>query len=74
MYTVYIRMHDDPVSIYEYWSEKLIGCFVADIDDCVGVNCNDGVCVDGIAEYECNCNKGYTGDHCQTGNYITTPK
>ena len=34
------------------------------IDNCVGVNCNEnGVCVDGIG---CNCNPGFTGELCQT--------
>ena len=39
-----------------------------DIDDCVNNTCqNGGSCVDGINNFTCNCLKGYTGSHCQTG-------
>ena len=35
------------------------------IDDCVGVNCNgNGVCVDGIGSFSCNCNPGIIGELC----------
>ena len=40
---------------------------LADIDECEGVECDKGVCVDGLAMYDCVCDPGYTGDHCQTG-------
>ena len=45
--------------------------FCLDIDDCAGVSCNNGTCVDGVNEYTCNCNSGYTGEHCNTGNIVT---
>ena len=39
-----------------------------DINDCVNHTCqNGGSCVDGINNFTCNCLKGYTGSHCQTG-------
>ena len=31
---------------------------------------NGGSCVDGVNCYSCNCTAGYTGDHCQTGNFL----
>ena len=40
--------------------------FVADIDDCDGVDCNDGTCVDGINDWYCECDSGFTGDVCET--------
>ena len=39
------------------------------IDDCVGVNCNNGTCVDGISRYHCSCNLTYTGSHCEDVDY-----
>ena len=37
-------------------------------DKCKDVDCNAGVCEDGI----CNCNEGYTGDDCS--QYVTPTK
>ena len=39
------------------------------IDECVGVNCNNGTCVDGISSYHCSCNVNYTGSHCEDVDY-----
>ena len=40
----------------------------ADINDCVGVTCNNGgSCNDGLNLYTCQCIAGYTGTHCDTG-------
>ena len=43
---------------------------LTDIDDCPPQNpCgNGGTCVDGVNQYTCDCETGYTGDHCQDGN------
>ena len=41
-------------------------CLISvNIDECEGVNCNDGTCVDGIAEYTCSCDAGFEGDACE---------
>ena len=41
--------------------------FFSDIDDCAGKTCNEvGQCQDGINDYICQCNLGYTGKDCQT--------
>ena len=38
-----------------------------DIDDCAEIECkNGGDCVDGVNEYTCNCQSGYTGQLCET--------
>lgn len=49
--------------------------FPSDIDNCTCANhtCANGAsCVDRINSYSCNCTKGFTGVHCETGgNKIT---
>ena len=41
-----------------------------DIDDCVSHTCSyDGLCVDGVNSYTCNCSGGYTGEYCLTGRW-----
>jgi len=30
---------------------------------------NGGSCVDGVNNYSCNCLVGFTGGHCETGQY-----
>lgn len=38
-----------------------------DIDDCINVTCkNGGSCKDGINNYTCSCQLGYTGNWCET--------
>ena len=34
-------------------------------DDCVGVACVHGSCVDGANSYRCHCDAGYTGHLCE---------
>ena len=42
-----------------------------DIDDCVNHTCsNNGSCVDGVNHFSCNCTEGFTGDHCETGEFM----
>ena len=44
---------------------------VADEDDCVDVECyNGGTCIDGVSQFSCMCETGYTGNLCQSGVYI----
>ena len=41
---------------------------VADVDECSNKPCeNSGVCVDGIDDFTCQCQPGFTGKKCQTG-------
>ena len=45
--------------------------YCLDIDDCVGVNCqNGGACVDGVDSYSCTCGQGYAGTHCEIGTCL----
>ena len=39
-----------------------------DIDECSSSPCQfEGSCNDGVNGYDCTCEPGYTGVHCQTG-------
>ena len=39
-----------------------------DVDECQGQSCSlHGTCVDGVNSYTCNCDPGYTGADCETG-------
>lgn len=36
------------------------------VNDCEGDPCvNNGICVDGVNEYFCHCQQGYTGKFCE---------
>ena len=35
-----------------------------EVDDCIGVNCGNGRCVDGVDSFSCTCNPGFTGPNC----------
>ena len=42
------------------------------INECAGVNCSgNGVCVDGINSFTCNCNAGFRGILCAEGKLVT---
>ena len=44
-----------------------------DIDDCAEKPCrNDGVCVDQVNDYRCDCESGYEGKDCETGKVFIT--
>ena len=39
---------------------------VKDIDDCESGPCQNGAtCVDGVADYSCECEEGWTGKDCE---------
>lgn len=40
---------------------------VENIDDCMGVFCGNGTCVDGVNTFTCDCTAGYTGIECDSG-------
>ena len=55
----------EPLAKLQCYCCKILFLFL-DIDDCVGVSCGDGTCVDGIASHTCSCDVGFTGDSCET--------
>ena len=47
-------------------------CSNSDQDDCIGHSCTNGAtCVDEIAGYSCQCQAGYVGTWCETGEMMS---
>ena len=45
--------------------------FYSDIDECVSSPCNNGgTCIDEIDSFACLCMPGFTGDQCETSEFI----
>ena len=41
-----------------------------DIDECGSNPCVNGQCQDGINQYQCMCDPGWTGVNCDVGTYF----
>ena len=40
--------------------------YILDVNECATNPCqNNGTCIDGVNEYNCNCVAGYTGTECE---------
>ena len=53
-------------------------CFVfylfSDINDCMHYPCqNDGNCTDGVNQFRCQCEPGFSGISCEISKYLNTP-
>src|SRR6218665_431508 len=44
-------------------------CSISDIPECESNPCVHGVCHDGLDKYTCECEPGYTGINCETGQH-----
>ena len=47
---------------------KFVFCFL-DIDDCIGVDCGPGTCVDALNNHTCKCPTTYAGPKCESKFY-----
>ena len=43
---------------------------ISDIDDCDPNPCEHGTCTDGIDDYNCTCESGWTGVNCSISNSL----
>ena len=49
--------------------------YVSDIDECVNVTCeHGGSCADGVNLYNCTCETGFIGEHCETSMFRSSTK
>ena len=52
-------------------SDTVTNVNFSDLDDCDGVDCNDGTCVDEVNNFHCDCDSGFTGSLCESSMYVT---
>lgn len=65
-----------------FWVVELILSFISlfivlftDVDDCVSARCANGAkCVDGVNQYNCVCQPGFTGELCDQGEKNNSPE
>ena len=55
------------VAMYKTMTEQCM-VYLSDVDECASQPCVNGKCEDKVNGFECQCEPGYTGDMCETGN------
>ena len=61
---------------YIMFIEKIIHVFdlFSDIDDCALNPCqNGGSCTDGVNQFTCQCEPGFSGINCEISKYLSKP-
>ena len=59
--------------IMKTWGYELSFWDILEINECENSPCIHGNCSDHLNNYTCDCEAGYNGSNCQTGEYILTP-
>ena len=47
--------------------------FIVDVNNCEFNLCVNGSCVDGVNNYTCACDSGFSGTYCSKGDYFNCP-
>ena len=76
--TLFIRLWVNIIWLFSIWvclwlDNKVFSFsydYLLDIDECESRPCmNNGICIDEVNKYNCQCMAGYTGLNCEIGKY-----
>ena len=66
--TTFLSLKALKTCCYQRCGTTILHCYKLDIDECASSPCqNNATCIDDVGGYICDCQAGYTGQHCQTG-------
>ncbi len=67
----FLRLDVEPIVL----GETVDVVFISDFLECNSMPCmNNGVCDEGVNAYNCSCEAGYAGVHCETGKNLWPPE